>query len=69
MDQENVVDCGVLACYLAYAFSQRLKVQDVTEFLWYPRYSQEYRRALAIAILKGDFESIEAVLEAKRSSE
>jgi hypothetical protein len=69
VDQENVVDCGVLACYLAYAFSQRLKVQDVTDFQWQPRFSQEYRKALAIAILKGDFESIEAVLEAKRNSD
>ena len=32
VDQENVIDCGVLACYLASTFSKRLKVQDVTEF-------------------------------------
>lgn len=24
VDQRNVIDCGVLVCYLAYAFSQRL---------------------------------------------
>jgi hypothetical protein len=44
-------------------------VKDITEFKWYPKYSKEYREALAIAILKGDFESIEAVLEAKNNNE
>ena len=69
VDQRNVIDCGVLVCYLAYAFSQRLLVQDVTDFKWYHKFSQEYRKALAIAILEGNLDSIEAVLEAKRNSE
>lgn len=66
-EQGNNIDCGVLACYLAFIFSKTLDIKDIEGFKWNPEWSKEYRLALAIAILHNSFEPIDAMFEAKKS--